>query len=402
MTAFFRLLAALGGRAEAPEVLGLVADPAFAEAAGLDADEAAALGADAAAAGITWGYDAAHRAAAGRPEAATHAWEAGTDRLVLGSLLPPPGGAGSTGGGDATLLPPPVGAVVPVDRAANAEAFGRLAGFLGRLKEASEQAAEPADAAGWAARAVDWTESFLADGDDDFGRAAGARGGGEAGRRRGRRRSERSAAAVGLDGGVGPPPRRARRRRPLPTGRDHAVRAGGGAGPAAPRDRVAGPHRRLLPAADGGPGLRPLGAGAPARRPARGRRRSLAAAGVADVGGRPLPRGLRGPRPARPAAAAGGRRRRVARRRGAAARRRASRGGSAGPPPPDARVQPGGLRRGAAGGAGDLRGDARSGASADVESGDNPRFHRRFRWSSTGPARKRGSSLFRCANSSSC
>ncbi len=168
VTAFFRLLAALGGRAEAPEVLGLVADPAFAEAAGLDAEEAAALGADAAAAGITWGYDAAHRAAAGRPEAATHAWEAGTDRLVLGSLLPPPGDAG---GGDAALLPPPVGAVVPVDRAANAEAFGRLAGFLGRLKEASEQAAEPADAADWAARAVAWTESFLADGDDDFGRA---------------------------------------------------------------------------------------------------------------------------------------------------------------------------------------------------------------------------------------
>ena len=164
--------------------------------------------------------------------------------------------------------------------------------------------------------AVDWTESFLADGDDDFGRAQV--------RKKAAAKLAADAAAAGLSD-------------PLPLsvwteelGRRLDGLAGGGrfrpggitlcepaaAGPAAPRDRVAGPHRRLLPAADGGPGLRPLGAGAPARRPAGARRRSLAAAGVADVGGRPLPRGLRGPRPARPAAAAGGRRRRVARRRG--------------------------------------------------------------------------------------
>ena len=115
VTAFFRLLAVLGGRAEAPELLGLAADPAFSAGTGLDPEEVADLGSDLAAAGVTWGFDAGFRAAAGRTEEATHAWEAGLDRLVLGSLLPPPE-AGD--GGGVALLPPPVGAVVPVDRAA--------------------------------------------------------------------------------------------------------------------------------------------------------------------------------------------------------------------------------------------------------------------------------------------
>ena len=168
VTAFYRLLGVLGGRAEAPELLGLAADPAFSAGAGLDPEEVAELGSDLAAAGVTWGFDAGFRAAAGRTEAATHAWEAGLDRLVLGSLLPPPE-AGDAGG--LALLPPPIGAVVPVDRATRAEELGRLSGFLGRLRAAFDAAAEPADAGAWAARAVAWTEDFFEDGFDDFGRA---------------------------------------------------------------------------------------------------------------------------------------------------------------------------------------------------------------------------------------
>ncbi|BAM02958.1 exodeoxyribonuclease V subunit gamma [Phycisphaera mikurensis] len=162
VSAFFRLLGVLGGRAEAPEVLGLVADPAFATPGMPDAAGAAALGADVGAAGIRFGFDAADRAAEGRPADATHTWEAGLDRLTLGTLLPPPEGG---------RLGEPVGSVVTLDRAERAETLGALAGFVGRLHAACAEADEPADARAWSARAVAWSEGFLAEGFDDFGRA---------------------------------------------------------------------------------------------------------------------------------------------------------------------------------------------------------------------------------------
>ena len=221
VSAFFRLLGVLRGRAEAPEVAGLLADPAF--AAGVDAEEAAALAEDVAAAGVSFGFDAGHRASLGRPADATHTWEAGLDRLTLGSLLPPP--ASLPGAEAVGVLPAPVGAVTPLDRASRAEAAGGLAGFVARLREAFDEAAEPADARGWAERAARWTGGFLAEGFDD----AGARQAREAAAALA---DDAEAAGLGdplpLGGvgrGAGPAAGRGGRRRPLPDRRRHRVRA---------------------------------------------------------------------------------------------------------------------------------------------------------------------------------
>lgn len=163
VSAFFRLLEVLGGRAEAPEILALLSDPAFASEHSPEADQAAALGADVAAAGVSFGFDADHRAALGRPADATHTWEAGLDRLALGSLLPPP----ELGG----LPPAALGGRVPLDRASRAEPVAGLAAFVEQVEAAAGQAALPTNADGWAERAVAWTADFLADDFDDTGRA---------------------------------------------------------------------------------------------------------------------------------------------------------------------------------------------------------------------------------------
>jgi len=81
---FLRLLALPSSRFGVSEVLDLLATPAVAEAAGLDAAGIARLQGWLRAAGARWGLDADHRARHDAPADAAYTWRFALDRLLLG------------------------------------------------------------------------------------------------------------------------------------------------------------------------------------------------------------------------------------------------------------------------------------------------------------------------------
>lgn len=82
--AFLRLLALPLSRFGVHDVLDLLASPAIAEAAALDADDFDRLRHWLGEAGARWGLDAAHRAHLQAPRDAAGTWRFGLDRLLLG------------------------------------------------------------------------------------------------------------------------------------------------------------------------------------------------------------------------------------------------------------------------------------------------------------------------------
>ena len=81
---FLRLLALPLARFGLEEILDLLASPALAEAAGLDAAAFERLHGWLHAAGARWGLDAAHRARHGAPADDAYTWQFALDRLLLG------------------------------------------------------------------------------------------------------------------------------------------------------------------------------------------------------------------------------------------------------------------------------------------------------------------------------
>ena len=85
--AFLALLQCARGRLGAPEVLDLFAHDVVRERAGLGVDDVPVLREWAAASGIRWAVDAAHRRAEDQPDDAGNTWRFGLDRLVLGYAM---------------------------------------------------------------------------------------------------------------------------------------------------------------------------------------------------------------------------------------------------------------------------------------------------------------------------
>jgi exodeoxyribonuclease V gamma subunit len=82
--AFLQLLALPVSRFGREELLDLLASPALAHAAGLDADDFGRLQDWLKQAGACWALDAAHRARHGAPKDAAYTWQFALDRLLLG------------------------------------------------------------------------------------------------------------------------------------------------------------------------------------------------------------------------------------------------------------------------------------------------------------------------------
>ena len=107
---FSRLLALPVSRLGLDEVLDLLATPAIAQQAGLDAPSLARLREWLEAAGARWGLDAAHRARHGAPEDALYTWQFALDRLLVGhatgsdALLGDVAGAPTLEGSDIAAL----------------------------------------------------------------------------------------------------------------------------------------------------------------------------------------------------------------------------------------------------------------------------------------------------------
>jgi exodeoxyribonuclease V gamma subunit len=86
--AFLRILALVGGRAPASEVLDLLALPAVQRRFAIAPEELGTVRRWVIESGVRWGIDAAHRAEHGQPAEAEGTWRFGLARLLLGTALP--------------------------------------------------------------------------------------------------------------------------------------------------------------------------------------------------------------------------------------------------------------------------------------------------------------------------
>jgi exodeoxyribonuclease V gamma subunit len=88
LEAWLRILALVGGRMTASEILDLLALEPVAARFGFAADELDRIGRWVDESGIRWGIDAAHRAEHGQPALDENTWRFGLRRLLLGHALP--------------------------------------------------------------------------------------------------------------------------------------------------------------------------------------------------------------------------------------------------------------------------------------------------------------------------
>ena len=151
------LLALLGSRLPATELLGLLQRPAVARRFGLDAETLDGLRQSLQAAGFRWGLDAGHRADFGLPATPRHTLRDAIDRLFLGHAVPVD---------DAE----PLGDRLPV-----ASAGGALAGILGalwhletRLHALHRHCARPRTPREWAGLLLAAVEDFMQLDDEDL------------------------------------------------------------------------------------------------------------------------------------------------------------------------------------------------------------------------------------------
>jgi exodeoxyribonuclease V gamma subunit len=120
--AFLSLLAALGGRMTASEVVDLLGREPIRDRFGFVAEDLDLVRDWIAASGIRWGIDDTHRRAAAQPPLAQNTWRFGLDRLLLGYAMP----------GEGRRL---FGGVLPYDdvEGTTAELLGQLAEFCEAL-----------------------------------------------------------------------------------------------------------------------------------------------------------------------------------------------------------------------------------------------------------------------------
>ena len=136
--AFQRVLALVGGRSSASEVLDLLTLDAVRRRFDIAPDEIEQLTQWVVESGTRWAIDADHRALHGQPAFNENTWRFGLNRLLLGYALP----------SDGHLL---YEGVLPYDEieGQNAALIGQLAEFCERLFEAMRDLSEPRTLARW-------------------------------------------------------------------------------------------------------------------------------------------------------------------------------------------------------------------------------------------------------------
>ncbi len=136
--AFHRVLAMVGGRVSASEVLDLLTLAPVQERFGIGPEDVDTLGAWVADAGIRWGIDAEHRKQHGQPALPENTWSFGLARLFLGYAMP---GRGTTTFAD----------VLPYDEIEGgaAQLLGRFADLCQRLFTAVRTLEKPRSPRAW-------------------------------------------------------------------------------------------------------------------------------------------------------------------------------------------------------------------------------------------------------------
>jgi exodeoxyribonuclease V gamma subunit len=156
--AFANLVALVGGRMKASEVLDVLALAPVAARFALDAEELRALSQWVRDSGVRWGTDAADRARHGQPELDQNTWRFGLRRLFLGYAMPADGRALFRG-------------VLPFDDAEgeHVEALGKLGEFAERLFAWRDRLSQPRSVEAWCAALGELCDDLLAgDRDDAF------------------------------------------------------------------------------------------------------------------------------------------------------------------------------------------------------------------------------------------
>lgn len=137
LEAWLRILALVGGRMTASEILDLLALEPVAARFGFAADELDRIGRWVDDAGVRWGIDAAHRREHGQPAIDENTWRFGLRRLLLGHALP----------GDDTSF----AGVLPFDgiEGSTSALLGRLVDACETMFQLAERLAAPRSVATW-------------------------------------------------------------------------------------------------------------------------------------------------------------------------------------------------------------------------------------------------------------
>ncbi|MEM6788032.1 MAG: exodeoxyribonuclease V subunit gamma [Myxococcota bacterium] len=152
--AFFRVLALVGSRLRASELLDVLALEAVRCRFGVGAEELSKLRTWTAETGIRWGRDAAHRVAHGQPDDHRNTWRFGLERLLLGYALPLEGRALYRGR-------------LPYDEVEgrDTELLGVFADFAERVFEVVGDLEEPRPVAAWRPVLLRVIDAVLDDGE---------------------------------------------------------------------------------------------------------------------------------------------------------------------------------------------------------------------------------------------
>jgi exodeoxyribonuclease V gamma subunit len=137
--AFLRILALPSGRYGVNRMLELLEAPHIMARFSLTADELQDIRSWLLDSGVRWGLDRDHRSMLGFPPFAENSWQAALDRMLLGYALAPDNNRLF---GD--MLP------FPGIEGTRAAALGKLAGFMGRVREAAALLGHPHTLAEWA------------------------------------------------------------------------------------------------------------------------------------------------------------------------------------------------------------------------------------------------------------
>jgi len=148
--AFLRILALPSGRFGVNRMLELLEAPHVMARFSLTADEVQDIRSWLRDSGVRWGLDRDHRASLGFPPFAENSWQAALDRMLLGYALAP----------DHNRL---FGEMLPFPgiEGTRAVALGKLAGFMGCIREAAALLGRPHTLAGWAECLASVADSLL-------------------------------------------------------------------------------------------------------------------------------------------------------------------------------------------------------------------------------------------------
>ncbi|HZO14615.1 MAG TPA: exodeoxyribonuclease V subunit gamma, partial [Polyangiaceae bacterium] len=151
LEALHRMLAMVGGRAQASQLLDLLALDAVRNKLELAPEEVDTLRAWVVEAGVRWGIDAEHRAQHGQPPVYENTWRFGLDRLLLGYAM--------DGGGLQMFA-----GRLPFDHieGQKARTVGKLAAFCERMFEVVRAFATPRSLSAWRDALLELIDDLLA------------------------------------------------------------------------------------------------------------------------------------------------------------------------------------------------------------------------------------------------